>query len=69
MARRRKLYCWLRKPGEWCVGRYPPDIPIGPFGVFSSMEEAERAVTTKYDIIWCGDALKTREQVAWSPSR
>lgn len=60
---RRKLYCWLRKPGEWCIGRYPPDIPIGPYHTVSSMEEAEQfGVSNRYDLIWCGDALKTRQQ-------
>jgi len=59
---RRKLYCWLRGPGEWCLGRYPPDITIGPYMTFASMAEVEQFMP-RYDIIWCGDALRTREQL------
>jgi hypothetical protein len=60
---RRKLYCWLRSPGEWCLGRYPPDVPIGPYHTFSSMEEVEQSISPRYEIIWCGDALATRERL------
>jgi hypothetical protein len=27
------------------------------------MDEAEQAAGVRYEIIWCGDALKMREQV------
>lgn len=60
---RRKLYCWLGKPGEWRLGRYPPDVPIGPWMTFSTMEEVEQSISPKYEIIWCGDALATRERL------
>lgn len=66
---RRKLYCWLKKPGEWCLGRYPPDIPIGPYLTFASMDEAEQSAGSRYEIIWCGDALKVREQMMVSRVR
>lgn len=61
---RRKLYCWLSKPGEWRLGREPPDIPIGPYSIFKSMDEVERAFpAARYEIIWCGKALEMREQM------
>ena len=64
MRQRRKLYGWLRKPGEWCLGRAPPDSPQMPYKVFSSMKEAESAAAARrYEIVWSGDALLTRLQM------
>lgn len=45
------------------MGRYPPDVLIGPFTIFSSMDEVEQAAGVRYEIVWCGDALKMREQL------
>lgn len=46
------------------LGRYPPDVLIGPFLTFGSMQEVEQyATASRYEIIWCGDALTTREQI------
>jgi hypothetical protein len=64
MRLRRKLYCWLRRPGEWCLGRYPPDTPQIPYKAYGSMAEAEAAALAyRADVIWCGPALETRRQL------
>jgi hypothetical protein len=63
MRPRRKLYGWLRSSGEWCLGRYPPDVPT-PYLKYASMQEAEDAATAgRYQVIWCGAALDTRNQM------
>ncbi len=56
---RRKLYGWLRGPGEWCLGRNPPDSPSMPYKLYASMAEAQIAAEAKRaTIIWCGDAAR-----------
>ena len=63
---RRKLYGWLRKPGEWCLSVYPPDVAV-PFQLFPSMKEAEEyADHRRSDVIWFGDALAHRMQLILS---
>lgn len=63
MRRRRILYGWLRSPGEWCLSRLPPDVPV-PYQLFPSMEEAEQtAKASRYEVIWSGPALAEREQI------
>jgi hypothetical protein len=64
MRRRRLLYGWLRKPGEWCLGRLPPDSPQTHYAIYHSMHEAESAAeASRYEIIWAGAALETRRQL------
>lgn len=64
MRRRRVLYGWLRNPGEWCLSRMPPDVPV-PYQQFPSMEEAEQAASdSRYDVIWSGAALAHKQMMA-----
>jgi len=64
MRLRRKLYGWLGKHGEWCLGKYPPDSPVLPYRVYQSMTEAEAAALAyRAEVIWCGAALETRKQL------
>jgi hypothetical protein len=70
MRIRRYLYGWLGRHGECCLGRNPPDSPMMPYKVYSSMQEAEEAARAKrYQIIWCGAAAKMQPQVLPSELR
>ncbi len=54
---KRKLYGWIRKPGQYCLGRNPPDSPQMPYEVYASLDEVEQAAKSrKAAVIWCGDA-------------
>jgi hypothetical protein len=62
---RRKLYGWLKRPGEWCLGRQPPDTPSMPHKVFASLNEARLAAEAmRATIIWSGDAARHVERLA-----
>lgn len=67
--RRRSLYGWLHAPGDWRLGRLPPDVPV-PYQSFPSWEEAEQAAqSSRYDVIWSGPALLARQQPTASEKR
>lgn len=70
---RRTLYCWLRPStlrqaqgsgqAEWRLGRDPPDVAVR-YIAYPSLEEVESAADSmRANVIWCGDAARTREQL------
>lgn len=64
MKRRRKFYCWLNRPGEWCLGRHPPDSPSMPYQIFAALDDVERAIDGwRVDVVWCGGAAEMRAQL------
>lgn len=55
MRIRKTLYGWCRAPGEFCLGRLPPDAPNGPYEIFETMADVELAAKgRKARLVWCG---------------